>query len=198
MRWTRTYIPTLREDPADAVVNSHKLLLRAGLVRQLTAGVYTYLPLMQKVIHRISKIVREEMDAAGAIEVTMPVLHPAEIWQKSGRWEVWGKDQMRMKDRHLRDLVLGGTHEEAITTMIRGELKSYRQVPLNLYQIQVKFRDEIRPRFGLMRGREFIMNRIKGSVPENGRRLFQDIHPLRIQDQDGGIGRRHHGRHRGA
>jgi prolyl-tRNA synthetase len=157
MRWTKTYIPTLREDPADAVVDSHKLLLRAGLVRQLTAGVYTYLPLMQKVLQRIIKIVREEMDASGAIEITMPVLHPAEIWQKSGRWEVWGKDQMRMKDRHMRSLVLGGTHEEAITTMIRGELKSYRQVPLNMYQIQVKFRDEIRPRFGLMRGREFIM-----------------------------------------
>ncbi|UCE65502.1 MAG: proline--tRNA ligase [Candidatus Zixiibacteriota bacterium] len=157
MRWTKTYIPTLREDPADAVIDSHKLLLRAGLVRQLTAGVYTYLPLMQKVLQKIVEIVREEMDASGAIEVTMPVLHPAEIWQKSGRWEVLGKEQMRMKDRHNRDLVLGATHEEAITTMVRGELKSYRQVPMNMYQIQVKFRDEIRPRFGLMRGREFIM-----------------------------------------
>ncbi|UCC79602.1 MAG: proline--tRNA ligase [Candidatus Zixiibacteriota bacterium] len=157
MRWTKTYIPTLREDPADAVIDSHKLLLRAGLVRQLTAGVYNYLPLMQKVLLKITQIVREEMDASGAIEVTMPVLHPAEIWQKSGRWEVLGKEQMRMKDRHLRDLVLGATHEEVITSMVRGELKSYRQVPLNMYQIQVKFRDEPRPRFGLMRGREFIM-----------------------------------------
>jgi prolyl-tRNA synthetase len=157
MLWSKTYIPTLREDPADAVVDSHKLLLRAGLVRQLTAGIYIYLPLMQKVLHRITNIVREEMDASGAIEITMPVLHPAEIWQKSGRWQVLGKEQMRMKDRHQRDLVLGATHEEVITSMVRGELKSYRQVPLNMYQIQVKFRDEKRPRFGLIRGREFIM-----------------------------------------
>ena len=157
MRWTKTYIPTLREEPADAVIDSHKLLLRAGLVRQLTAGIYNYLPLMQKVLLKITQIVREEMDASGAIEVTMPVLHPAEIWQKSGRWEVLGKEQMRMKDRHQRDLVLGATHEEVITSMVRGELKSYRQVPLNMYQIQVKFRDEKRPRFGLIRGREFIM-----------------------------------------
>jgi len=157
MLWSKTYIPTLREDPADAVIDSHKLLLRAGFVRQLTAGVYNYLPLMQKVLLKITEIVREEMNASGAIEITMPVLHPAEIWQKSGRWQVLGKEQMRMKDRHQRDLVLGATHEEVITSMIRGELKSYRQVPLNLYQIQVKFRDEKRPRFGLIRGREFIM-----------------------------------------
>lgn len=157
MLWSKTYIPTHREDPADAVIDSHKLLLRAGYIRQLTAGVYNYLPLMQNVIHRISNIVREEMNASGAAEITMPVLHPAEIWKKSGRWDVVGKEQMRMKDRHQRDLVLGGTHEEVITSLIAGELKSYRQVPLNLYQIQVKFRDEKRPRFGLMRGREFIM-----------------------------------------
>jgi prolyl-tRNA synthetase len=157
MRWSKTYIPTLREDPADAVVSSHKLLLRAGLVRQLTAGIYNYLPLMQKVLLKITRIVREEMDASGAIEITMPALQPAEIWQKSGRWEVLGKEQMRLKDRHLRDLVLGATHEEVITSMVAGELKSYRQVPLNMYQIQVKFRDEPRPRFGLIRGREFIM-----------------------------------------
>ncbi len=157
MLWSQTFIPTLREDPADAVIDSHKLLLRAGYVRQLTAGIYSYLPLMQKVIHRIEKIVREEMNATGAAEITMPVLHPAELWQKTGRWDTVGKEQMRMKDRHLRDMVLGGTHEEVVTWIARGELRSYRQLPLNLYQIQVKFRDELRPRFGLMRGREFIM-----------------------------------------
>lgn len=157
MLWSQTFIPTLREDPADAVIDSHKLLLRAGYVRQLTAGIYSYLPLMQKVIHRIEKIVREEMNASGAAEITMPVLHPAELWQKSGRWYSLGKEQMRMKDRHMRDMVLGATHEEVVTWIARGELRSYRQLPLNLYQIQVKFRDEQRPRFGLMRGREFIM-----------------------------------------
>jgi prolyl-tRNA synthetase len=157
MLWTQSFIPTLRDDPADAVIDSHKLLLRAGYIRQLTAGIYNYLPLMQRVIHKIEKIVREEMNAAGALEITMPVLHPAELWQKSGRWEVVGKEQMRMKDRHQRDLVLGGTHEEVVTWIVRGELRSYRQLPKNLYQIQVKFRDEPRPRFGLMRGREFIM-----------------------------------------
>ncbi len=157
MRWTQIYIPTLREDPAEAELISHKLLLRAGFMRKVTAGVYNYLPLMQRVLHKISNITREEMNRAGALEVTMPVLHPAEVWQASGRWDVVGKEQMRLKDRHQRDLVLGGTHEEIITTLIKGELRSYRQLPLNMYQIQVKFRDEIRPRFGLMRGREFIM-----------------------------------------
>jgi prolyl-tRNA synthetase len=157
MRWTQIYIPTLREDPAEAELVSHKLLLRAGFMRKVTAGVYNYLPLMQRVLHKISDIVREEMNNAGALEITMPVLHPAEVWQASGRWDVVGKEQMRLKDRHQRDLVLGGTHEEIITSLIRGEVRSYRQLPLNMYQIQVKFRDEIRPRFGLMRGREFIM-----------------------------------------
>ncbi|MEE9554251.1 MAG: proline--tRNA ligase [candidate division Zixibacteria bacterium] len=157
MLWSQTFIPTLREDPADAVIDSHKLLLRAGYARQLTAGIYTYLPLMQKVIHRIEKIVREEMNAKGAAEITMPVLHPAELWQKSGRWYALGDELMRKKDRHQRDMVLGATHEEVVTSLVRGELRSYRQLPLNLYQIQVKFRDELRPRFGLMRGREFIM-----------------------------------------
>ncbi len=157
MLWSQSFIPTLREEPADAVIESHKLLVRAGYIRQLTAGIYVYLPLMHNVIERIEQIVREEMNAAGAVEITMPVLHPAELWQKSGRWDVVGKEQMRMKDRHLRDLVLGGTHEEVVTWLIRGELRSYRQLPKNLYQIQTKFRDEPRPRFGLMRGREFIM-----------------------------------------
>lgn len=157
MKWTQTYIPTLRDAPADAELISHSLLLRAGYIRKLAAGIYLYLPLMQRVISKFSQIVREEMNAAGAQEITMPVLAPAEVWQESGRYESYGKEQMRLKDRHGRQMVLGATHEEVVTFLVRGELKSYKQLPLNLYQIQVKFRDEIRPRFGLMRGREFIM-----------------------------------------
>ncbi len=157
MKWSEYYIPTLREDPAEAEIASHRLLMRAGYIRKLSAGVYSYLPLMQRVLLKVTQIVREEMDAAGAVEILMPVLHPAELWQQSGRWETVGKELMRARDRHDRDLVLGGTHEEIVTYLVRGELKSYRQLPLNLYQIQTKFRDEIRPRFGLMRGREFIM-----------------------------------------
>lgn len=157
MKWTETYIPTLREFPAEAEIISHKLLVKAGYIRKLAAGVYIYLPLMQMVLNKISNIVREEMNKAGAQEILMPVLHPAELWQASGRWQTVGKELMRMKDRHQRDLVLGGTHEEVVTDLVRGEIRSYRQLPLNLYQIQTKFRDEIRPRFGLMRGREFLM-----------------------------------------
>ncbi len=157
MKWSESYIPTLRDDPAEAEIVSHKLLVRAGYIRKLAAGVYNYLPLMQRVLTKISNIVREEMNAAGAQEILMPVLIPAELWQQSGRWETFGKELMRAKDRHDRNLVLGGTHEEVVTNLIKGEVRSYRQLPLNLYQIQNKFRDEIRPRFGLMRGREFIM-----------------------------------------
>jgi len=157
MRWSQTYIPTLREDPAEAEITSHKLLVRGGFIRKLAAGVYIYLPMMHRVLSKISNIVREEMNAAGAQEITMPVLQPAEIWQQSGRWETIGKELMRLKDRHDRDLILGPTHEEVVTSLLRGEIRSYRQLPMNLYQIQVKFRDEIRPRFGLMRGREFMM-----------------------------------------
>jgi prolyl-tRNA synthetase len=157
MKWSQSFIPTLREDPTEAEIVSHKLLLKAGYIRKLAAGIYNYLPLMQRVLIKISNIVREEMNKAGAQEVLMPVLHPAELWQASGRWDSMGKEQMRMKDRHQRDMVLGGTHEEVVTFIIKGELRSYRQLPLNLYQIQNKFRDEIRPRFGLMRCREFIM-----------------------------------------
>jgi prolyl-tRNA synthetase len=157
MKWSQTFIPTLREDPTEAEIVSHKLLVKAGYIRKLAAGIYNYLPLMQRVLLKVSNIVREEMNKAGAQEILMPVLHPAELWQASGRWDSVGKEQMRMKDRHQRDLVLGATHEEVVTYIIRGELRSYRQLPLNLYQIQTKFRDEIRPRFGLMRCREFIM-----------------------------------------
>lgn len=157
MRMTQMFIPTLREDPAEAELVSHKFLLRAGYIRKLTAGVYIYLPLMQRVLTKISNIVREEMDRSGALEITMPVLCPGEIWQQTGRWDAMGPELMRINDRHERPMVLGATHEEVVTSLVCGEVRSYRQVPLNLYQIQVKFRDEIRPRFGLMRGREFIM-----------------------------------------
>jgi len=157
MRMSRMFIPTLREDPAEAELVSHRLLVRAGYIRKLTAGVYIYLPLMQRVLARISQIVREEMDKAGAFEITMPVLAPAELWQKTGRYDDVGPELMRLLDRHQRPMVLGGTHEEVVTHLVAGELRSYKKLPLNLYQIQVKFRDEIRPRFGLMRGREFIM-----------------------------------------
>ena len=157
MRWSRTYIPTLRERQTEAELISHQLLLRAGYIRKLSAGIYLYLPLMQRVIEKFSRIVREEMNKIGGLEITMSVLCPAELWQKSGRYNTVGKEQMRLKDRHQHDMVLCGTHEETVTDLVSGELKSYKQLPLNLYQIQVKFRDEIRPRFGLMRGREFIM-----------------------------------------
>ena len=157
MRWSKTYIPTLRQNQSEAELISHQLLLRGGYIRKLAAGVYVYLPLMQRVIDKFANIVREEMNKAGALEITMSVLCPAELWQKSGRYLTVGPEQMRLKDRHQHDMVLCGTHEETVTNLIAGEVRSYRQLPLNLYQIQVKFRDEIRPRFGLMRGREFIM-----------------------------------------
>lgn len=159
MRWTKTYIPTLREDPAEAELISHKLLVRGGYIRKLAAGVYSYLPLMQNVLKKVSNICREEMNRFGGIEILMPVLHPAEIWQESGRWETMGaeKIQLRLKDRNNHDFCLGGTHEEVVTDIVRGEVRSYKQLPLLLYQIQTKFRDEIRPRFGLLRGKEFIM-----------------------------------------
>jgi prolyl-tRNA synthetase len=157
MRWSNTFIPTLKEDPADAEVVSHKLLVRAGFVRQISRGLYDYLPLSLKVIRKIEAIVREEMNRAGAQELLLPIASPAELWQESGRWEFYGKDLLRFKDRHERDFCLGPTHEEVVTDLVRRVVRSYRELPFNLYQIQTKFRDEIRPRFGLMRGREFIM-----------------------------------------
>ena len=157
MRFSRAYIPTLKEAPADAELISHKLLVRAGFIRKLTSGVYVYLPLAWRSLNKIASIVREEMDRAGAQELHLPIVQPAELWQESGRWDFYGKELLRFQDRHERSSCLGPTHEEVITDLVRGELRSYRQLPLNLYQIQTKFRDEIRPRFGLMRGREFIM-----------------------------------------
>ena len=157
MRMSRLLAPTLRETPAEAEVISHKLLTRAGYIRKLASGIYNYLPLMWRVIKKVETIVREELDKTGAQELLMPILQPADIWQESGRWWVYGKELVRLKDRHDRDCVLGPTHEEVITTIAKNELKSYRQLPVNLYQIQNKYRDEVRPRFGLLRGREFIM-----------------------------------------
>ena len=157
MRTSQMLIPTLREDPGEAEVVSHRLMLRAGMIRKTAAGVYTYLPLGLRVIRKIEAIVRQEMNRAGAQEVLMPIASPAELWRETGRWDFYGKELFRFKDRHDRDFCLGPTHEEVITDLIRREVRSYRQLPLNCYQIQTKFRDEIRPRFGLMRGREFIM-----------------------------------------
>lgn len=157
MKQSKSFIPTLRENPADADVKSHRTLLRAGFIRQNAAGVYSYLPLARKVLAKIEQVVREEMDAIDSVELLMPALQAAELWQESGRWEAYGPELMRLKDRHDRDFALGATHEEVITTLVRDEIKSYKKLPITLYQIQNKFRDEKRPRFGLLRGREFIM-----------------------------------------
>jgi prolyl-tRNA synthetase len=157
MRWSQAFIPTLKETPADAEIVSHKLLLRAGLIRKLTGGLYTFLPLGCRVLRKVEQIVREEMDRAGALEVLMPALQPPEIWQQSGRYETAQGVFFKARDRAKKEWILGPTHEEVITTLLAGELSSYRQLPKNFYQIQTKFRDEIRPRFGLMRAKEFVM-----------------------------------------
>lgn len=157
MRVSKMFAPTLREVPAEAEVVSHQLMLRAGFLRKSAGGMYNYLPLAWRVLKKIENIVREEMDASGAQELLMPIVQPAEIWQESGRWGVYGEEMFRLKDRHNREFCLGPTHEEMVTSLIRGDVRSYRQLPMNVYQIQNKFRDERRPRFGLMRGREFIM-----------------------------------------
>ena len=157
MRWSQTFIPTIKEDPADAQVPSHKLMLRAGLIRQLTAGAYTFLPLGWRAVRKAEQIIREEMDKAGAVELFMPVIHPAELWQETGRYADYGDNLMKVKDRKGGMLVLGPTHEEVITDLVRHHINSYRQLPITFYQIQSKFRDEPRPRFGVLRTREFIM-----------------------------------------
>jgi prolyl-tRNA synthetase len=157
MRYSQYFIPTVKETPADAEVISHQLMLRAGMIRKLAAGIYNYLPLGLRSIRKVEQIVREEMNRAGAIEILMPAVQPADLWQESGRWEQYGKELLRFNDRKDAQFCMGPTHEEVVTDLVRREVKSYRQMPLNLYQIQGKFRDEIRPRFGLMRGREFIM-----------------------------------------
>ena len=157
MRMTQYLLPTAKENPSDADTDSHRLMVRAGMIRKVAAGIYSYLPVGLRVIRKVEKIVREEMNLAGAIELLMPAVLPAELWKESGRWDLYGKELLRFKDRGEREFCLGPTHEEIITDIVRREIRSYRQLPKNFYQIQTKFRDEIRPRFGLMRGREFIM-----------------------------------------
>jgi prolyl-tRNA synthetase len=157
MRYSRYFLPTLKETPSEAEVPSHQLMFRAGMIRKLAAGIYSYLPYGLRAIRKVEAIIREEMNRAGAIELLLPFVQPAELWQESHRWEAYGKELLRLKDRHDRDCCLGPTHEEVITDLARREIRSYRQLPVNLYQIQTKFRDEIRPRFGIMRAREFIM-----------------------------------------
>jgi prolyl-tRNA synthetase len=157
MRTSRFFLSTLKEAPSDAEVISHQLMLRAGMIKRLAGGIYTWMPIGLRVVRKVEQIVRDEMDRAGAIELSMPAVQPAELWQESGRWDKYGPELLRCKDRHQRDFVIGPTHEEVITDVVRKDVKSYRQLPLHFYQVQVKFRDEIRPRFGVMRGREFLM-----------------------------------------
>jgi len=178
MRFSRFFLPTLKEAPSDAEVISHRLMVRAGMIRKVAAGIYNYLPLGLRVIHKVENIVREEMNMAGAQEVVMPMVIPSELWQESGRWDAYGKELLRIKDRHERDFCLGPTHEEVITDMVRKEVRSYRELPLNIYQIQPKFRDEIRPRFGLMRGREFIMKDAYSfhATEEDAEREYQNMY----------------------
>ncbi len=157
MRWSHAFLPVLKESPSDAQIVSHKLMLRAGLVRQTAAGIYAWLPLGFRVLKKIEQIVREEQDRAGALEMLMPTLQPAELWRESGRYDAYGPEMLRIKDRHDRDMLYGPTNEEMLTSIVRDEMKSYRDLPRTLYHIQWKFRDEVRPRFGVMRGREFLM-----------------------------------------
>src|SRR5579871_2573658 len=181
MRLSQYPINTAKETPAEAELISHQLMLRAGLIRRLAAGLYTWLPMGLRTLRKVERIVREEMNRAGALEVSMPVFQPAELWQESGRWTDYGPELLRLHDRHERDFVAGPTHEEVITDIARRELKSYRQLPVNFYQIQTKFRDEIRPRFGVMRSREFIMKdaysfHIDAKSMEQGYRIMYDAY----------------------
>src|SRR5437868_2535316 len=157
MRVSRFFLSTLKEAPAEAELISHRLMLRAGMIKRLAAGIYTWMPLGLRVLRKVEAVVRDEMNRAGAIELLMPVVQPGELWQESGRWDKYGPDLLRIKDRHQRDFVIQPTSEEVITDIARKELKSYKQLPINFYHIQNKFRDEVRPRFGVMRSREFIM-----------------------------------------
>ena len=157
MRFSDFGLTTLKEVPADAEIVSHKLMLRAGLIRRLASGLFTWMPLGLRVLRKVEAVVREEMNRAGALELLMPAVQPAELWQKTGRWDQYGPLLLRMADRHGREYCVGPTHEEVITDIARKELRSYKQLPVNFYQVQTKFRDEIRPRFGVMRSREFIM-----------------------------------------
>lgn len=178
MRVSQFPLSTLREIPSDAEIVSHQLMLRAGLIKQLASGLYSWMPLGLKVLRRVEQVVREEMDAAGALELLMPAVQPAELWRESGRWEKYGPELLRLSDRHQRDFCIGPTHEEVITDIARNELRSYKQLPINYYQIQTKFRDEIRPRFGIMRAREFVMkDAYSFSVDEAGlQQTFDAMH----------------------
>lgn len=179
MRLSKSFIPTLRDDPKEAEIISHKLMLRAGYIKKISSGIYSYLPLGLRVIKKIENIVRQEMDLAGALEVLLPAVQPKELWMETGRWDIYGKELMRIKDRHDREFCLGPTHEEIITELVRNNVPSYKNLPLVLYQIQTKFRDEIRPRFGLMRGREFIMkdcysfDRDEDGLKKNYEKMFE-------------------------
>ena len=205
MRYSQTLIPTLKQDPADAEVVSHKLMVRAGMIRQIARGIYDFLPLGLRVVRKVEQIVRAEMDRAGAQEILMPAICPAELWRESGRWEQYGKELLRMRDRYERDFCFGPTHEEVVTDIVRREVRSYRELPFNLYQIQVKFRDEVRPRFGLMRGREFIMkdaysfhadagdcHREYQHMADTYRRIFQrcGLSTRQVESDTGAIGGR--------
>jgi len=176
LRFSRLFIPTLRQDPGEAEVISHRLMVRAGMIRKVASGIYSFLPFGFLALQKIQKIIREELVKAGAQEVLLPLVQPAELWRESGRWEEYGKELLRLQDRHNREFCLGPTHEEVITDLIRREVRSYRQLPLNLFQIQLKFRDEIRPRFGLMRGREFIMkDGYSFDADDQGARLSYEV-----------------------
>jgi prolyl-tRNA synthetase len=205
VRYRQSLIPTLKQDPTDAEVVSHKLMVRAGMIRQVARGIYDFLPLGLRVVRKVEQIVREEMDRAGAQEILMPAICPAELWNESGRWDQYGKELLRMKDRYERDFCFGPTHEEVVTDIVRREVRSYRELPLNLYQIQVKFRDELRPRFGLMRGREFIMkdaysfhvdaadcDREYQNMADTYRRIFQrcGLTTRQVESDTGAIGGR--------
>ena len=157
MFWSKIFLPTLKDIPQDAEVISHQLMLRSGMIRRVTSGIYTWLPIGLKVLRKVENIVRQEMNASGAQEILMPMVQPKELWEETHRWDKMGPELLRIKDRHERDFCLGPTHEEVITDLIRNNIKSYKELPLNLYQIQTKFRDEVRPRYGVMRGREFLM-----------------------------------------
>lgn len=179
MKQSQVLIPTLRENPADAEIKSHQLLLRAGFIRQNASGIYSYLPMARKVLQNIETIIREELEAINAVEMLMPALQQAELWQESGRWYTYGSELMRMKDRHEREFALGPTHEEVVTSLVRDEVKSYKRLPLALYQIQTKFRDEKRPRFGVLRGREFIMK--DGYSFHSGQESLDEMYDLFYQ-----------------
>ena len=187
---------TLKETPADAEIVSHQLMLRAGLIRKLASGLYSWLPLGLRVMRKVERIVREEMDRAGALELLMPAVQPAELWQESGRWQKYGPELLRLTDRHEREFCFGPTHEEVITDIARRELKSYKQLPVTFYQVQTKFRDEIRPRFGVMRAREFVMkdaysfHATQDSLQATYDRMFDAYSRARITPKRGRISSR--------